>query len=87
MLKPAATLDERDREESEGLRPFPEIAGKKSGSKTAVCQSDLHRFVANLEICRRERVKNTSGDSYGKKGDVNIHIMPASARAIFAGPL
>jgi hypothetical protein len=60
MLKPAATLDERDREESEGLRPFPEIAGKKSGSKTAVCQTDLHRFVSNLGCCLRERGKNTA---------------------------
>jgi hypothetical protein len=52
-----------DREESEGLRLRPEIAGEKSGSKTAVCQPDIHRFVANLEICRRARIKNTSGDS------------------------
>jgi hypothetical protein len=52
-----------DREESEGLRLRPEIAGKKIDTKTAACQPDIHRFVANLEICRRARIKNTSGDS------------------------
>jgi hypothetical protein len=38
------------------------MAGKKSGSKTAVCQHDLHRFVANLGIYRRVRIENTSSD-------------------------
>jgi hypothetical protein len=58
----------RDREESEGLRPFPKIADEKSGSKAAGCQYDLHRFVAGLEFCLRERVKNTSRDYLLKKG-------------------
>ncbi len=69
-----------------GLRFFPEIAGEKTGSKTAVCQRDLHRFVANLDICRRERVKNTSGVLSQKKGAVNIHILPAGASAFFCTP-
>jgi hypothetical protein len=50
----------RDREESEGLRPFPKIADEKSRSKAAGCQHNLHRFVAGLKFCLRERVKNTS---------------------------
>jgi hypothetical protein len=52
----------RDREESEGLRPLPKIADEKNGPKAAGCQHDLHRFVAVLKYCLRERVKNTSRD-------------------------
>jgi hypothetical protein len=64
-----------------GLRLRPEIAGEKSGSKTAVCQSDLHRFVANLEFYRRVRSKNTLRDLLSeKRGMVNIHIPSTGAR-------
>jgi len=55
----------RDREESEGLRPFPKIADEKNGPKAAGCQHDLHRFVANLKFCLRERVKNISRELLG----------------------
>jgi hypothetical protein len=59
----------RDREESEGLRPFPKIADVKSRSKAAGCQHNLHRFVAGLKFCLRERVKNTSRDYFAQERD------------------
>jgi hypothetical protein len=80
MVKPAAILDWRSRGVL-GSRHLPKKAGKKSGSKTAVCQSDLHRFVANLEFYRRVRSKNTLRDLLSeKRGMVNIHIPSTGAR-------
>jgi hypothetical protein len=58
----------RDREESEGLRPFPKIADEKSRSKAAGCQHNLHRFVAGLKFACGSGLKILRASTCSGKG-------------------
>jgi hypothetical protein len=66
-----------------GLRHHPEIAGKKSSSKTADVNEDIRCFVAKLGLNRRERVKNKSGDCFTEKEGRLLSPSSRRAQALF----